>query len=345
MAMDNHQKFTRYVDPQKVNHTAQQLLSTLSEVQGVFLHLQTHTDLSLIRCLSVAERHLQAKEGKNLLHLLKPISNEYPELKILPIYLSAVNHFNRHFPAAALRDYIKAKAAVLEQQDFSQPENRVFLKVQAIDWEKTFAFLEDHFFLLSLWNKVKTHHPAIDDLTKELQADLLKALHNYLEAEDVLGLNCLTSKTKENKNVDVQLTSQMKETLKEAMQQPVLGTFSRLKELALQEDCKLTDLEPMLPAIKAALEKVNLNKLSIKKVMLQKLLEFIQVKEGDESIQFLILHDLLKLLYPYKFSHDAAFLKDGPIFNQNGSMDGEVRKKKIREVKMIMDIPINGGRG
>lgn len=342
--MENHQKFTQYLDSQKVNHTAQQLLSTMSEVQGIFLYLQTQTDLSIIRCLSVAEQHLQAKEGKNLLHLLKPISDEYPELKILPIYLSAVNHFNRHFPAAALRDYIKEKAAVLEQQDFSKPENRVFLKVQAVDWEKIFAFLEDHFFLLSFWNKVKAHHPAIFVLTKELQADLLKALHNYLKAEDVLGLNCLTSKTKKNKNVDVQLTSQMKETIREAMQQPVLEAFSSLKELALQEDCKLADFETLLPAIKAALKKVNLNNLSIKKIMLQKLLEYIKVDKGNESIQFLILHDLLKLLYPYKFTPDAAFLEEGPIFNKNGSMDGEVRKKKIREVRMIMDIPINGCR-
>ena len=339
--MDNYQKFNQYVDPEKVNQNAQELMSAMSEVQEIFLYLQSHTNLSIIRCLSVAEQHLQKKEGKNLLHLLKPISAEYPELKILPIYLSAVNHFNRHFPEAALRDYIKAKAAVLEQQDFSKPENRVFLKVQAIDWDKVFAFLEDHYFLLSLWNKIKAHHPAIFVLTKELQADLLKALHNYLEAEDVLGLNCLTSKTKENKNVDVQLTSQMKETIREAMQQPVLEAFSSLKELALQEDCKLADFEPLLPAIKAALKKVNLNSLSIKKIMLQQLLEYIKVDKRDESIRFLILHDLLKLLYPYKFTLDAAFLKDGPIFNQNGSMDVEVRKKKIREAKMIMDIPIN----
>jgi hypothetical protein len=76
--------------------------------------------------------------------------------------------------------------------------------------------------------------------------------------------------------------------------------------------------------------------------MLQKLPEFIQVEKRDEGILFLILHDLLKLLYPYKFTPDATFLEDGPIFNKNGSMDGEVRRKKIREVKMIMDIPING---
>jgi hypothetical protein len=340
--MENHQRFMQFIDSQKAEHNAQQLLLTMSEVQGIFLYLQTHTDLSIIRCLSVAEQHLQAKEGKNLSDLLKPVAEEYPELKLLPIYCSAVNHFSRHFPAAALRDYIKAKEAVLEQQDFSKPTDRIFLKVQAIDWDKIFAFLEDHYFLLSLWNKIKAHHPTIFVSTKELQGDLLKAFHNYLAADDVLGLNCLTSKTKENKNVDVQLTSQVKETLKEAMQQPVLEAFFRLKELALQEDCKLPDFEPLLPAIKAALEKVNLNRLSIKKVMLQKLLEYIKVDKGDESIQFLILHDLLKLLYPYKFTLDDAFLKDGPIFNQHGNMDGEVRRKKIREVKMIMDIPING---
>ena len=76
--------------------------------------------------------------------------------------------------------------------------------------------------------------------------------------------------------------------------------------------------------------------------MLQKLLEYIKVEKGDEGIQFLILHDLLQLLYPYKFTPGATFLEEGPIYNKNGSMDGEVRRKKIRKVKIIMDIPING---
>lgn len=342
--MENHQKFTQFIDPQKAEQNAQQLLSSMSEVQEIFLYLQTHTNLSLIRCLAIIEQHIKAKEGKNLPDLLKPISEAYPELKLHQIYCSAVNHFSRHFPATAIRNYIKAKAAVIEQQDFSQPENRIFLKVKSIDWEKIFAFLEDHYFLLSLWDRIKAQHPAIFDLTKELQGDLLKALHNFLEAKEILGLNCVTGKSKENRNVNVQLTSQMKETIIEAMQQPVLEAFIRLKELALQDECSMADFEPLLPVIKAAMDKVNFNKLSLKKVMLQKLLEYIKVDKGDESIQFLILHDLLQLLYPYRFTSNSTFLEEGPIFNERGSMDGEVRRKKIREVKMIMDIPINGCR-
>ena len=342
--METHHKFMQFIDPQKAEQNAHQLLSSMSEVQEIFLYLQTHTNLSLIRCLAIIEQHIKAKEGKNLPDLLKPISEEYPELKLLPVYCSAVNHFSRHFPAIALRDYIKAKAAVIEQQDFSQPENRIFLKVQSIDWEKIFAFMEDHYFLLSLWDKIKAQHPAISDLTKELQEDFLKALHNFLEAKEVLGLNCLTGKSKMNKGIYVPLTSEMKEAIKEAMQQPVLEAFSCLKELALQEVCNIEDLEFLVPEIKDTLESINLNKTSLKRVMLQKLLEYIQVEKGDESIQFLILHDLLKLLYPYKFTPDATFLEEGPIFNKNGSMDGEVRRKKIRQVKMIMDIPVNSRR-
>ena len=336
--MENHQKFTQYLDSQKVNHTAQELMSTMSEVQEIFLYLQSHTNLSLIRCLGFAEQHLQEKEGKNLLHLLKPISDEYPDLKILPIYLSGVNHFNRHFPAAALRDYIKAKAAVLEQQDFSQPENRVFLKVQAIDWEKISAFLEDHYFLLSLWNKIKAHHPEILAWVKDFTAEVTNNLHNYLRAEEASALDCLIGKSKGNNGINIRMTA----SLKEALKQPIVESFDRLKELTLQDECNMADFEPLLPVIKAAMDKVNFKKLPFKKVMLQKLLEFIQVKEGDESIQFLILHDMLKVLYPYKFTSDATFSEEGPIFNQHGNMDGEVRRKKIREVKMIMDIPING---
>ncbi|WP_017734065.1 hypothetical protein [Nafulsella turpanensis] len=336
--MESYQKFKQFIDPQKAEQNAQQLLSTMSEVQGIFLYLQTHTDLSIIRSLTVVEQHLKTKEGKNLPDLLKPISEEYPELKLLPVYRSAVSHFSRHFPAAAVRDYIKTKEAILEQQDYSQPENRVFLKVQAIDWEKIFAFLEDHYFLLSLWNKIKTHHPEMIALAKGFAAEISNNVHNYLEAEEASALDCLIGKSKKNKGINIRMTSRVKEALK----QPMVEAFDRLKELALQKDCKLTDFELLLPTIKAALEKVNLNKLSIKKVMLQKLLEYIKVDKGDESIQFLILHDLLKLLYPYKFTLDAAFLKEGPIFNKNGSMDGEVRKNKIREAKKIMGIPING---
>jgi hypothetical protein len=335
--MDNYQKFNQYIAPEKVNQTAQELLSTMSEVQEIFLYLQSHTNLSIIRCLSVAEQHLQEKEGKNLLHFLKPISDEYPELKILPIYLSAVNHFNRHFPAAALGDYIKAKAAVLGQQDFSRPENRVFLKVQAIDWGKIFAFLEDHYFLLSLWNFIKVNHPDMIALIKDFTAEVTNNLHNYLGAEEASALDCLIGKSKDNNGINIRMTASVKEALK----QPIVESFDRLKELALQDECSMADFEPLLLEMKAAMDKVNFNKLSIKKVMLQKLLEYIKVDKGDESIKFLVLHDLLKLVYPYKFTSDATFLEEGPIFNQHGNMDGEVRRKRIREVKMIMDIPIN----
>lgn len=242
-------------------------MSTMSEVQEIFLYLQTHTNLSIIRSLGISEQHLRKKEGKNLLHLLKPISDEFPELRILPIYCSTVNHFNRHFPAAALSDYIKAK---------------------------------------------------------ELQA-----------------LNNLIGKTPENKGIKVQMRSRVKEGFIKVMQEPLVDSFDFLKGLALNDTCSIEELESILPEVKAALEKIDLDKHSPSKIMLQKLLEFIEVEEGDESIPFLILHDLLKLLYPYKFTPDVIFLEDGPIFNQNGSMDGEVRRKKIREVKMIMDIPLN----
>ena len=340
--MDNYQKFNQHIDPEKVNQTARELMSTISEVQEIFLYLQTHTSLSLIRCLAIIEQHIKAKEGKNLPDLLKPVSEEYPEIKLLPVYHSAVSHFSRNFPAAALRDYIKAKATVLEQQDFSQPENRIFLKVKAIDWEKIFAFLEDHYFLLCLWDKVKTHHPNIEESIKGLKDEFLKTLHNFLEVKkDLSAFNSLVGKSKSNTDIKMQMTSQMREAIHEASQRPVSEAFAMMKNLALQESCSIADLEFLLPVMKDTLENINLKKVSFKKVMLQKLLEYIKVDKGNESTQFLVLHDLLQLLYPYKFTPDATFLEEGPIFNKNGNMDGEVRRKKIREVKMIMDIPIN----
>ena len=339
--MEKHQKFTQFIDPQKAELNAQQLLSSMSEVQEIFLYLQTHTNLSLIRCLAIIEQHIKAKNGKNLPDLLKPFSKEYPELKLLPVYCSAVNHFCRYFPAAALRDYIKAKAAVIEQQDFSKPENRIFLKVQSIDWEKIFAFMEDHYFLLSLWNFIKVNHPEMIALIKGFRADLLDSLHNYFEAKEQQALNNLIGKTPENKGIKVPMTSRVKEGFIKVMQEPLVDSFDLLKDLTLNNTCSIEELESILPEVRAALERIDLVKHSPSKRMLQKLLGFIQVEEGNESIQFLILHDLLKLLYPYRFTTDSTFLEEGPIFNENGSMDGEVRRKKIREVKMIMDIPVN----
>ena len=335
--MENYRKFAQYIDPQKAEQNAQQLLSTMSEVQGIFLYLQTHNNLSIIRSLAIVEQHLKAKEGNNLPDLLKPISEEYPELKLLPIYCTAVYHFIQHFPAAAIRECIKSKAAVLEQQDFSKPENRIFLKVKSIDWEKIFAFLEDHYFLLSLWNFIKAYHPGMIALVKGFTAEISNIVHNYFEAEEASALSCLIGKSKNNKGVNIRMTA----SVKEAMKLPVVESFDLLKEFALREKCSLTDLEPMLMKLKASLEKINFNKLPLKKIMLQKLPEYIKVERGDESIQFLILHELLQLLYPYRFTPDSTFLEEGPIFNKRGSMDGEVRRMKIREVKVIMDIPIN----
>jgi hypothetical protein len=339
--MENYHKLSQYIDSQKADQNVQQLLSTMSEVQEIFLYLQTHTNLSIIRSLAIVEQHIKTKEGKNIPDLLKAVAEEYPELKIIPIYCSAVNHFSRHFPAAALAEFIKTKAKVLKEQDFHKLENRIFLKVQSVDWEKIFTFMEDHYFLLSLWNFIKVYHPEVVTLAKKFPVELAHRLHNYIVAEEVAALGGLTGKTKENKGVYMWMTSEVNE----AMKQPVVESFDLLKDLALQENCSIEELGAVFPEIKAALEKVNFSKISPKKVMLQKLLEFIQVEKGDEGIQFLILHDLLKLLYPYKFTPDATFLEDGPIFNKNGSIDGEVRRKKIREVKMIMDIPVNGLRG
>ena len=339
--METHQKFKQLIDPQKAEQNAQQLLSTMSEVQEIFLYLQTHTNLSIIRSLAIVEQHIKAKEGKNLPDLLKPISEEYPELNLLPVYRSAVNHFSRHFPAAALKDHIKAKVAVIEQQDFSQPENRIFLKVKSVDWEKIFTFLENHYFLLTLWKKVKIYHPNIEETFKRLKDEIVRNLNNYNYAKKISRANCLIGKSPDNTGVKVELTESTKEGLQILMEKPIVDCFNLLKDLSLQETCIVEDLEFVLPEVKSALEKIDLNKLSLKKIMLQKLLEFIHVEEGSESIQFLILHDVLQLLYPYRFTSDSIFLQEGPIYNKNGSMDGEVRRKKIREVKMIMNIPVN----
>lgn len=340
--MDKDFDFISHIDPEKANSNAEAIVESMSEVQKSFLYLSAHTNASIPRILGFIDKQLKEKNGTTLLQVVGSFSSQHPDQKIEAIFRSTINSFRRHYPLSSVKEYIRDKSEVFLRKDFGLPENKVFFKVESIDWEKINAFLEDHFFLLNLWQAITTHHPNLVQNMEESKEAFLRILNNYFKEEGELpgAFSRLTYKTESNKGSNLDLFPDLLQKIQNVINSYVLDMYSNSKDLGFREDLSLTSFEEILKSIERFIE-VN-KKLPLKRVMLQKLLEFIEVREPHDNSKYLIYHDVLKLLYPKSFTSDKAFLMEGPIFNNSGSMDIEIRRKKIREVKIAMGLSANG---
>lgn len=345
--MDKDYKFLSHLDPEKAKKNAQVIEEIMPKAQKHFLYLYSLPNTSIVRTLDSVDKQLAKEEGKSLIQVVKLYSDQYPELKILPIFLSLISRFHKAYPLEAIREYIKDKSETLEKGDFNQPENKVFSKVKSVDWRGIDAFMEDHFFVYSLLNAIEKYHPSFEQDILSFKGDILSIIENYkkIKEEPPGSSSTLTYKTENNKGISFKLNADLQKLMIDAMLGYVADMHQRSKDLAFNEDLSLRTFEEILNEDVERFLKTKKNrplKKVILEIMLQKLLEFIAIKGHHQNAKYIICHDLIKILYPGNFTSDIDFLKEGPIFNDSGSMDPDVWQKKVREVKIVMGFTANG---
>lgn len=347
--MDNDYKFLSHLDPEKADKNAQVIAEIMSKAQKHFLDLYSLPNTSIVRTLDSVDKQLAKEEGKSLIQVVKLYSDQNPELKILPIFLSLVSKFHKAYPLEAIREYIKDKSEALEKRDFNQPENKFFSKVESVDWRGIDAFMEDHFFIYSLLIAIEKHHPNFEQEILNFKEGILSIFKNYKELKEKppgsSSTSTFTYKTKKNKSVNYKINADLHKLMVDAMIGYIADMHQRSKDLAFNEDLSLNTFEEILnDDVERFLKtkKTRPLKKVILETMLQKLLEFIAIKGHHQNAKYIICHDLIKILYPGNLTPDIKFLKDGPIYNDSGSMDPDVWQKKLREVKILMGFTVNG---
>lgn len=301
------------------------------------LYYQNVDTKGYLRTLISIDEKLKDQEGHSLNVFVRYLSIQNPKYKLHPIYIQTLQKLHKRYPIEKVNALFTQEQKALTEKNFKDPANKYLVNIKEIEWLKLHRSLENHFFIIAIWESLNQESPKIFRKLKESIMDLPNEIANHLEIKekDISDLNNLHSTTTKGVNIKVLKTKRGWKAIKK-MSKAFKKALKNGKEIGLKDSATQEEFDKILPGLLDFFEIVKTQGVSLESF--PNVLNYIHTVDGSNPAKYLFLHKLFLILYPSQFtsiSEWEASRKSNP-FTKNGYLGKTSREDFIDEVEKFL---------